>query len=87
MNVELIDLTEENLQQCFGLKVASDQKQYIASNEDSWNTAKENKGIACPFAIYSDGKMIGFTMFAFDRLSYVYRDDLSNEREVVFVKI
>lgn len=74
MNIELMSLTEEKLQQCFGLKVASDQKQYIASNEDSWNTAKENKGIARPFAIYSDGKMVGFTMFAFDE-NYEDPDD------------
>ena len=66
MNIELINLTEENLQQCFELKVAEDQTQYIASNADSWNAAQENKDVARPFAIYCDGKMIGFTMFAFD---------------------
>ena len=40
--------------------------QYIASNESSWKAAKENKKVARPFAIYCDGKMVGFTMFAFD---------------------
>ena len=39
---------------------------YIDSNEKSWNAALENKEVARPFAIYSDGKMVGFTMFAFD---------------------
>ena len=66
MKIELIELTEENMQQCFDLKVASDQTQYIASNEVSWKTAKENENVARPFAIYCDGKIIGFTMFAFD---------------------
>ena len=66
MKIELRELTEENLQQCFGLKVAEDQKQYIDSNENSWNAAKENADVARPFAIYCDGKMAGFTMFAFD---------------------
>lgn len=33
------------------LKVASDQTQYIASNSDSWITAKENADIARPFVI------------------------------------
>ena len=66
MTIELIKLSEEILQQCFELKVASDQSQYIASNSDSWNTAKENEKIARPFAIYCDGEMVGFTMFAFD---------------------
>ena len=54
MKIELIELTEDNMNQCFKLKVEDSQMQYIASNEDSWNTAKENE------------KMVGFTMFAFD---------------------
>ena len=71
MKIELIDLTEENMRQCFEMRVASNQKQYIASNEDSWKTAKENEKVVRPFAIYCDGKMVGFTMFAFDE---EYRD-------------
>ena len=66
MKVELVRLTKENLQQCFELKVANDQARYIASNSDSWNAAKKNESVARPFAIYIDGKMVGFTMFAFD---------------------
>ena len=66
MKIELRELTEENLQECFKLKVAENQKQYIDSNENSWNAAKENADVARPFAIYCDGEMIGFTMFAFD---------------------
>lgn len=66
MKIELRELTEENLQQCFQLKVSEDQKKYIDSNENSWNAAKENADVARPFAIYCDGKMAGFTMFAFD---------------------
>ena len=66
MQIELTDLSEDNMKQCFSLKVASDQMQYIASNEDSWKEAKENEKVARPFAIYCDGEMIGFTMFAFD---------------------
>ena len=66
MNIRLADLTEDNIRQCFELKTASCQMQYIASNEDSWRAAKENEKIARPFAIYCDEKMVGFTMFAFD---------------------
>ena len=66
MRVELIDLSEDNMKQCFKLKVASDQEQYIASNEDSWKAAKENEKVARPFVLISDGKIVGFTMFAFD---------------------
>ena len=64
--IAMIDLSEDNMNQCFQLKVASDQMQYIASNEDSWKAAKENEKVARPFVLYCDGKMVGFTMFAFD---------------------
>ena len=74
MNIELRQITKDNMQQCFGLKVADDQAQYIASNEDSWNTAQENKDVARPFAIYCDDDMVGFTMFAFDE-NYEDPDD------------
>ena len=66
MKIELCDLSEENLQQCFNLKVADGQTQYIASNKDSWQTANENKTVVRPFALCCDGKVVGFTMFAFD---------------------
>lgn len=66
MKIELIDLSEENMKQCFELKVADNQMQYIASNEDSWKTAKENVKVARPFVIYCDENIVGFTMFAFD---------------------
>ena len=74
IRIELTDLSEDNMKQCFNLKVASNQMQYIASNEDSWKAAKENEKTARPFAIYCDGKMIGFTMFAFDE-AYEDPDD------------
>lgn len=67
MKIELIELSDDNIKQCFDLKVASDQRQYIASNENSWKTAKENEKIARPFLISCDGKIVGFTMFAFDQ--------------------
>jgi len=66
MNIELRKITEDNKQQCFALKVAADQAQYISTNEESWNAALENADVARPFAIYCDGEMVGFTMFAFD---------------------
>ena len=39
MKIELHELTDENMKQCFDLIVAKDQMQYIASNEESWNAA------------------------------------------------
>ena len=66
MEIELKELIEDNFKQCFELKVSSYQTQFIASNEESWNAAKEIAKTARPFAIYCNGKMVGFTMFAFD---------------------
>ena len=73
MKTELKELTKDNLKQCFELKVDKDQMKYIASNEDSYKDAKENADVARPFAIYHEGKMVGFAMFAFDDL---YEDPL-----------
>ena len=66
MEIELAELTEENRARCLALKVADSQTAYIASNEASLNAAQENAAVARPFAIYCDGEMVGFTMFAFD---------------------
>ena len=53
------------------LEVSDQQKQYIASNKKSLKTASSEEfiGIAQPFAIYTDGKLVGFTMFAFELTS------------------
>ncbi|MBD5509134.1 MAG: GNAT family N-acetyltransferase [Lachnospiraceae bacterium] len=66
MKIALKEITEQNKQECFSLKVSPAQSEYIASNENSLNEAQENPEIARPFAIYADDKMIGFTMFAWD---------------------
>ena len=66
MNIELLALSGDILRQCLALKVSDDQTAYIASNEASWKTAKENASVARPFAISCDGKIVGFTMFAFE---------------------
>lgn len=64
--VELKEITDANIEECCSLAVAQGQQEYIASNQSSLETAKESPEIARPFAIYVDGKMVGFTMFAFD---------------------
>lgn len=64
--VELRKLDSSNLAECLSLRVADEQSQYISSNEGSLKEASENADVARTFAIYVDGKMVGFTMFAFD---------------------
>ena len=53
------------------MEVSDLQKQYIASNRKSLETAssEEYREIARPFAIYADEKLVGFTMFAFELTS------------------
>lgn len=67
MKIKLRKITEQNIQECLSLEVDSTQSEYIASNERSLIEAKENADIARPFAIYANDKMIGFTMFAWDK--------------------
>lgn len=66
MQVELRKIDNSNIEECKGLKVADEQRQYISLNEDSLKEAAENEKVARPWAIYVDGRMVGFTMFAFD---------------------
>ena len=53
MKITLKEITEQNKQECFALKVSPAQLEYIASNEDSLKEAQENANIAQPFAIYA----------------------------------
>lgn len=64
--MELRDITQDNRAACIALHVTPGQSRYIASNEDSLATADENAAVARPYAIYADGRMVGFAMFAFD---------------------
>ena len=71
MNLELRTIDATNKDAVGALEVSAGQKQYIASNKASLETAakKENREIARPFAIYADSKLIGFAMFAFELTS------------------
>ena len=71
MTLELRTIDDSNKASIALLEVSDRQKQYIASNKSSLETAakEEYRDIARPFAIYADGKSIGFAMFAFDLIS------------------
>ena len=71
MRIELCPIDDTNREAVESLEVSEDQKQYIASNRDSLDTAasEEYRDIARPFAICAEGKVIGFTMFAFELTS------------------
>ena len=71
MNLELRSIEDANKAAVELLEVSEQQKQYIAANRTSLETAakEEYREIVRPFAIYADGNLIGFTMFAFDLTS------------------
>jgi len=71
MKFELRAIDDSNKDEVELLEVYDNQKQYIASNKDSILTSlnEEHRDVARPFAIYADGNLIGFTMFAFDLAS------------------
>lgn len=71
MKIELRTIDDTNKADVVLLEVSDSQKEYIASNERSLETSlnEEHRGIARPFAIYADDKLVGFTMFAFDLAS------------------
>ena len=71
MNLELRTIDEANRDAVASLEVFDHQKQYIASNKQSLETASKEdyREIARPFAICTDSKPIGFAMFAFELTS------------------
>ena len=64
--IELKSIDDTNKENVILLEVADNQKQYISPNKISLQDAMENQEVARTFAIYADGKLVGFTMFAFD---------------------
>ena len=71
MNLELRTIDDTNKDAVESLEVADSQKQYIAPNKRSLETAasEEHREVARPFAICADGEIVGFAMFAFDLAS------------------
>ena len=68
MNLELRSIDDNNKNAIELLEVSEEQKQFVASNKKSLETAAkgEYREIARTFAIYADGNPVGFTMFAFE---------------------
>ena len=69
MKIELKPITDENREAVLALSVREDQP-FVAPNDVSLRQADEanaeNPGVARPFGIYADGRLVGFCMFSFD---------------------
>ncbi|WP_432355585.1 GNAT family N-acetyltransferase [Sporosarcina sp. A2] len=61
-NVEIEELNEENWYDCCELEVAENQVGYLESNAVSIAHSKFELSLK-PFAIYYDGKVVGFLMY------------------------
>ena len=69
MNIKLEPVNDDNREAVLALSVREDQP-FVAPNDyslkEAEETNKEHPGIARPFAIYADDRLVGFCMFAFD---------------------
>lgn len=66
--ITLRPITDENREAILALSVREDQP-FVAPNDVSLHQADETNeeypGVARPFGIYADGRLVGFTMFVF----------------------
>jgi diamine N-acetyltransferase len=68
MNLIFREINSENWEECIELKVAENQKNFVASNAYSILEAKFNESLY-PLAIYDDHTMIGFLMYEKDDIA------------------
>ena len=68
MTIKLIPVNDDNREAVLALSVRDDQP-FVAPNDVSLRQADEanaeEPGVARPFGIYADGRLVGFCMFAF----------------------
>ena len=69
MQITLVPVNDDNKEAILALSVREDQP-FVATNKTSLRQAEETNaeypGVARPFGIYADNKLVGFCMFAFD---------------------
>ena len=69
MNIKLVPVNDDNRNAILALSVREDQP-FVATNKTSLKQADEANaeypGVARPFGIYADDRLVGFCMFAFD---------------------
>ena len=69
MNIRLVPVNDENRDAILAISVREDQP-FVATNKRSLEQADEANaeypGVARPFGIYADDRLVGFCMFAFD---------------------
>lgn len=80
--ISLRKITLENRASVFILKVAENQRHFVASNLSSLASAyvlTTNGGNAFPFAIYADEQMVGFVMLGYGTIGYSCEPQIAYE--------
>ena len=74
IELKRISILDDNMKECIALDVLPDQEDFVASNavslaqayDENKAYAKTGKGnIAVPYAVYENGKMVGFAMYGY----------------------
>ncbi|MDQ3635590.1 MAG: GNAT family N-acetyltransferase [Acidobacteriota bacterium] len=71
MSISLREITEKNFNDCIKLKVAEDQKNFVATNLMSIAQSKVYP-FGIPSAVYNDEELVGFTLYGQDPESKKY---------------
>ena len=66
MNINFREIDKTNYNTCIMLKVAEQQKDYVASNEFSLVQAAYEEDLY-PLAIYDDDEIVGFLLYDYDQ--------------------
>jgi diamine N-acetyltransferase len=66
MDVELAEITADNVGDVYDLAVGPGQDEFVASNPWSLAQAYAERDIAWPRAVVADGDVVGFLMLQFD---------------------
>jgi diamine N-acetyltransferase len=64
MNIDIREITTENLKEVLSLRVSESQKSYIESIEQCLEDAAECDSYR-PVGLYKDGELVGFAMYGF----------------------
>ena len=74
IELKKISILDDNMPECIALNVLPEQENFVASNAyslaeaycENKNFSETGKGsIAKPYAVYENGKMVGFTMYGY----------------------
>lgn len=63
--VELREITKENYEEILSLQVAKEQRRFVPTVTEGLAQAWVYRGTAYPFAVYDDGKPVGFIMLGY----------------------